>query len=130
MKRLSILIIVFSALSCSRSGSEDTGQLLSPQALADQLKTKPETVVLDVRTPEELTSGFIAGAVNIDFNSPDFQKTLKSLDHSKSYVVYCAVGKRSGKAQQMMKEMGFEHARSMEGGLNAWVAAGLPVSKP
>ncbi len=129
MNKWSILIIVFSVLSCSRSGSEDTNPLLSPQALADQLKTNPETVVLDVRTPEELTSGFIAGAVNMDFNSPEFQKSLESLDHSKTYVVYCTVGKRSGKAQQTMKGMGFKHAKSMEGGLNAWVAAGLPVSK-
>ena len=130
MKKWSILILVFSVLACSRSGSEIVSQVLSPQAIADQLKANPEIVVIDVRTPEELTSGFIAGAINLNFNSSEFKKSLERLDRSKTYFVYCAIGKRSGKAQQMMKEMGFEHAQSMDGGLNAWVAAGLPVSKP
>jgi phage shock protein E len=131
INRWSLLpLIVFFIWSCSRSGSETVSATQSPQVIAEELKSNPEIVLIDVRTAEELASGIIAGSVNMDFNSPDFQKSLESLDHSKTYYVYCAVGKRSGKAQQMMKEMGFEKVQSMEGGLNAWVAAGLPVAKP
>ena len=125
-----LLLVIFSVMSCNRSGSETSSQTSSPQAIADQLKTNSEVVLIDVRTPEEVATGFIKGSVNMNFNSPEFQKSLESLDHSKTYYVYCAVGKRSGKAQQMMKEMGFEHAQSMEGGMNAWVSAGLPLNKP
>lgn len=105
-------------------------EVLTPQAAADLLKTNTDIVVIDVRTPEELQTGIIAGAVNLNYNSPAFQKSLDSLDPSKTYLVYCAAGKRSGKAQDAMKEKKFEHVLAVDGGLNAWVAAGLPVTKP
>jgi len=125
-----IFIFLLMSFSCAQSGKQEAIELRTPQAIADQLKSNSEIVVIDVRTPEELQSGFIAGAVNLNYNSPSFQQSLDSLDLSRTYLVYCAVGKRSDKAQKMMKEKGFEHILSIDGGLNAWVAAGLPVRKP
>ena len=86
--------------------------------------------MLDVRTPEEIGNGYITGAVNLNFNAPGFDKALDSLDHHKKYFVYCAAGKRSAKAQEMMIKKGFDQTAALNGGLNAWIAAGLPVVKP
>jgi rhodanese-related sulfurtransferase len=44
-------------------------------------------------------------------------------------VVVCASGMRSGKAVSQLKEMGYENAQSLRGGLAAWRAANLPVEK-
>ena len=123
-------IFFFVLLSCGQSGKGERSQPLSPQEFADQLKSDPAIVLIDVRTADEMQNGFIAGAVNMDFNSPEFEKSIESLDHEKKYLVYCAVGKRSGKALQMMMEKGFTHTAVLDGGTNAWAAAGFPLSRP
>src|SRR3954470_11433636 len=62
---------------------------------AQKLVEEKKVVVLDVRTPEEFKEGHIAGATNIDFRGPDFEKRIGQLDKSKSYLVHCAAGGRS-----------------------------------
>jgi phage shock protein E len=126
MKKSALLFLLVAIWSCSPSGSESQ---LTPQAFAEQLQSGGDIVLLDVRTPEEVQAGFIEGAQNLDFNSGGFESALDSLDHSKKYFVYCKIGKRSGKAKEMMKAKGFQSVTSMDGGLDAWVAAGLPVRK-
>jgi phage shock protein E len=128
MKRLfGILIFAASVTACSKP--EETAEIISPATFADELKSDPAIILLDVRTSEEIQKGYLQGARQIDFNSPGFAHSLDSLDHSKAYLVYCASGKRSGKALTMMKEKGFQHVKALEGGLNAWTAAGLPVNR-
>ncbi len=129
MKKSVGLFILIAIWSCGPSGSGNNEGLLNPQAFAEQLKSGGDIVLLDVRTPEELQTGFIEGARNLDFNSGGFESALDSLDHSKKYFVYCKIGKRSGKAKEMMKAKGFQNVTSMDGGLDAWVAAGLPVRR-
>ncbi len=77
-------------------------------------------VLLDVRTPEEFASGFISGAVNIDFKSPEFNGKLDELDKTKTYLVYCRSGGRSAKAMTMMKEKGFKRVYNLRGGIIEW----------
>jgi rhodanese-related sulfurtransferase len=129
MKRLSLVFFLLAFWSCSRSGLESSASLLSPQAFSDQLKMNG-AILLDVRTPEEMQTGFLKGAQNLDYSSGSFESALDSLDHSGKYLVYCASGKRSGKALDLMRSKGFQNVAAMEGGLNAWKAAGLPVELP
>jgi rhodanese-related sulfurtransferase len=95
----------------------------------DKLRTKPDHVVLDVRTPEEFKQGHVAGAKNIDVNATDFAKQIAALDKSKTYLVHCARGGRSAIATQEMKNAGFSHLLDFTGGFNAWQKAGKPVTK-
>jgi rhodanese-related sulfurtransferase len=130
MKKSTLLFALLVFWSCGPSGSVKDSDLLSPQAFADQLKSNTDIILLDVRTPKEVQTGFIDGARNLDFNSAGFERALDSLDHSKLYFVYCKIGKRSGKAKEMMKAKGFQNVTAMDGGLDAWVATGLPIQKP
>lgn len=77
-------------------------------------------VLLDVRTEAEVTEGKIPGAAVIDFRSPDFRQNIEKLDKSKTYLVYCRSGNRSGQACNIMKEMGFEKLYNLEGGYMEW----------
>jgi rhodanese-related sulfurtransferase len=88
-----------------------------------------ETVLLDVRTPDEFEKGFIAGAVNIDYKSADFALKLDSLDKSKQYLVYCASGVRSSKASDLMIKKGFTSVSVLDGGIDAWSAEGRAVQQ-
>lgn len=93
------------------------------------LKEHPDTVVLDVRTPDEYADGHIEGARLLDFQSDDFAAKLGELDKTKTYLVHCAVGGRSSRARDLMAKEGFDRVLHLEGGIQAWIESGRPVTK-
>jgi rhodanese-related sulfurtransferase len=91
-------------------------------------KENPTFVILDLRTPEEFRSGYVEGAVNMDYYNPGFQVELGKLDRTKTYLIYCRTGSRSESTFALMKELQFRQIYDLEGGITAWRAAGLPVA--
>ena len=85
--------------------------------------------VIDVRTPEEFSEGHIKGAQNIDIASPTFKADLDKLDRTKTYLVHCAAGGRSTRSLSILNQLGFKSIVHLDGGLNGWRKAGLPVEK-
>ncbi len=130
MKKIIILVLLIAMYACNSGDSKVTGGVLTPKDFASQLKANPEIVLIDVRSSEEMLTGYIAGTQHIDYNSPGFKNSLDSLDRTKTYFVYCASGKRSGKALEMMNEMGFKNVAALKGGLRLWNAKGLPMQQP
>jgi rhodanese-related sulfurtransferase len=94
-----------------------------------QLINRGKTTVLDVRSAEEFAAGHMRDAKNIPL--ADLSNRIGELEKAKSrtLVVVCQSGARSDKAVRQLKAAGFEDALSLEGGLAAWTAAGLPVTK-
>ncbi len=88
-----------------------------------------QNVILDVRTPGEFSAGHIPGAVNLDYNAPDFQAKAAALDKSKTYLVHCAVGGRSVRACEKLSHLDFPSLYNLPGGFKAWAKAGQPVEK-
>jgi rhodanese-related sulfurtransferase/thiol-disulfide isomerase/thioredoxin len=88
----------------------------------------PAWVTLDVRTPAEFSAGHVPDATNLDFYDPQFRARLARLDRDRSYVVYCHTGNRSSQATALMHSLGFKHVYDVQGGINAWQQAGLPVT--
>jgi len=86
-------------------------------------------VVLDIRTPQEFQDGHIEGAINIDYRSPTFGTDLDRLEKTKTYFVYCRIGRRSGDAIGIMIRKGFTSIYRTPGDIVAWRAAGLPLVK-
>ena len=91
------------------------------------LEEQQGIIVLDVRTQKEYEAGHVKDALQIDFYSPDFAKHLQALDPAKPYMVYCAVGGRSGKAVKLMEEMGFKQLYNVSEGYGDLKKAGVPV---
>ena len=50
--------------------------------------------------------------------------------HSQRVILYCASGNRSARAADQLRELGYENAASVRGGIKAWEAEGLPVISP
>jgi phage shock protein E len=65
------------------------------------------TVIIDVRTPQEFAEGHLVGAINIDVQAPDFRDLVMALDTDGEYFIYCRSGNRSGQAITQMFQMGF-----------------------
>lgn len=119
-----IAAIVLFTVACN---SQNTGQVLAPAAFKDKMAQTPDAVILDVRTPEEFAGGYIAKAVNVDFNGSAFQEEIAKLDKSKTYLVYCLSGKRSASAASYMRDNGFKNVINLEGGILAWQSQHLPL---
>ncbi len=104
------------------------GAELDAAAFASAMK-RPGTVVLDVRTPAEFADAHLAGAVNLDVNAADFRTKLSAFAKDVPYAVYCRSGNRSGTALTVMKGLGFTNTYHLGGGIQAWTAAGGPMTR-
>ncbi|MFK7980253.1 MAG: rhodanese-like domain-containing protein [Saprospiraceae bacterium] len=82
-------------------------------------------VVLDVRTPKEVAQGVIPGAKVMNFYDDNFKVELGKLDKSKTYMVYCKSGGRSGKACKALEDAGISSYHNLKGGITAWKQEGL-----
>jgi thioredoxin len=94
----------------------------------EKLMMDENSLVLDVRTPEETESGTISQASTIDFYDPDFLKKIKVMDASKNILVYCKGGGRSAQAADLLVKNGFKNVYNLEGGISAWQSSGRKVS--
>ncbi len=105
---------------------------ITPQAaftLIQENQDKPDFVILDVRTPLEFGVGYIENAININFYADAFRDELDNLDKNKTYLIYCLSGGRSGKTLNIMAELNFEEVYNVSGGIIAWNAEELPITK-
>jgi rhodanese-related sulfurtransferase len=94
-----------------------------------QLINRGKTTIVDVRNSDEFAAGHLRDAKNIPL--ADLSSRIGELDKSKTrtVVVLCQSGVRSDKAVRQLAAAGFEDVVSLEGGLSAWQAAGLPLTK-
>ena len=82
---------------------------------------------VDVRTPEEYAAGHAYRARNIPLDQ--LKTSLDKLEKNEPVYLICRSGRRSKEAAQILVESGFSQAISIEGGTDAWQAAGLPMAK-
>lgn len=115
---------IWITVSCNSQNAE---QLLKPLDFKEKINSTPNVVVLDVRTKEEVESGFIENAININYNSDEFKNEVAQLDKNKVYVVYCLSGKRSASAASYMLSNGFKEVYNLDGGILAWQNDNLPL---
>jgi rhodanese-related sulfurtransferase len=84
--------------------------------------------VIDVRTPEETSLGYLEGAQLFDIQNPSFMGNLATLDPAADYYVYCRSGNRAGQAIEIMQQSGFTGELVNGGSLeNAANQTGLTV---
>lgn len=99
------------------------------KAYIDAINANDDTKsIIDVRTFSEFQSGHIKNAELIDVTRADFKTKLSALDKNKTYFIYCRSGNRSGKALQIMKNMGFVEVYNLQYGINDWNANAFPLS--
>lgn len=68
---------------------------MKPEDFAQKINSTSQPQILDVRTPKEFSDQHLDNAVNINWNSDDFDKKVAGLDKSKPVFVYCLSGGRS-----------------------------------
>ena len=94
---------------------------LSQEEWQKKLKDDKDSVILDVRTEEEVEEGYIPNAKNIDiYKGQGFINEVEKLDKSKHYYIYCRSGKRSSQACTLLDQMGFIETYNLLGGFSEW----------
>ena len=90
-----------------------------------------DVTVLDVRTPEEHSEGFIPGTdFNIDVLKDSYTKiATEKLPKDKPVALYCRSGNRSKKAAKILADKGYEVVE-LGTGFRGWVSAGKKVAVP
>lgn len=108
-------------VSCQNSSTKESGvDLLPPAAFIEAYQAEESAVLIDCRTPGEISRGKVEGAINIDYTSPNFTDQAEKLDKSKPVYVYCQVGGRSASAAKKLKTLGFKEVHDMKGGFRAY----------
>lgn len=125
-----IVIVVASVLLARGFGTNpvsqvaETSQLITPIDYQQDFGESAAHVLIDVRTPEEFESGHIRNAINISVETlPD---RLNEVPSGLPIVVYCRSGNRSATAAQILVSAGYQSVYDL-GGIQTWVAQGLPV---
>lgn len=107
-------------------GKRPSHREIGPTEL-DAILRDGSALLVDVREPDEFASGHIAGAINMPLsvfspgNIPDAA--------GKTVVLQCAGGKRSGMALDKCASAQAAVDTHLAGGIGAWKAAGLPVTR-
>jgi len=119
---MAALVVVYELRS--RSESQVT---VSPQDLIRLMNQG--ALVLDLRTQEQFQSGHLAGARQMSG-----EQILKAADTLKKHkeklvVVYDDTGSLGAAAVRQLTAQGFTRAFALRGGLTAWRADNLPLSR-
>ncbi len=94
---------------------------ITPQEWEALLTTDANATVIDVRTPGEWAEGILENAMLLNIMEQQaFIDTVKSLDNSKNYYIYCRSGARSAQACQFMQSIGFKTTYNLSGGIMSW----------
>jgi phage shock protein E len=94
----------------------------------EPLEMSQFAAVIDVRTPEETSLGYLEGSQLFDIQNASFMDNLATLDPAADYYIYCRSGNRAGQAIEIMKQAGFTGELVNGGSLeNAANQTGLTV---
>lgn len=131
---IQVVILSFwsSTAVIARADKTAAYQDVDTKALQAMIKQKPNLILIDVRTPDEIATlgGTIDGGFrnyNINRGWLEFQVSDLVPDKDTPIVMLCGISARSPLAAKTMTEMGYTNVYNYSDGFFKWRDAGLPV---
>jgi glyoxylase-like metal-dependent hydrolase (beta-lactamase superfamily II)/rhodanese-related sulfurtransferase len=126
------------ALRTNMSGGKTVAQLLAEAAATvpfmslEELKARVDSratdlVVLDVRERDAYEEGHIPSARLLPRGQLELRVNQDLPDPTLRILAYCEIGRISTLAAATLREMGYQRAVALDGGMKAWREAGFPV---
>ena len=75
--------------------------------LFSSLVSSNEIIVIDVRSDEEVKTGIIQDAIHIEWTEIDTEISMIDIPKDQPIYLYCRSGNRSGKAVDILKNLGY-----------------------
>jgi rhodanese-related sulfurtransferase len=104
-----------------------TLQRVTTETLERQLAQDKDCQVIDVREFAEYDTEHIAGARLVPLSK--FEQQAGTIDRERPVYVVCRSGTRAAQAAERLQQLGHPDVRILEGGLQAWLAAGYAVER-
>lgn len=92
-----------------------------------RLANQNDALFIDIRSHDAFKTGAIAQSRNIPV--ADINNKLASLPKDKPLIIVCERGRDAMRIAAQLRKKGFDQAVLLDGGLQAWMQAGMPVSK-
>jgi glyoxylase-like metal-dependent hydrolase (beta-lactamase superfamily II)/rhodanese-related sulfurtransferase len=126
------------ALRTNMSGGKTVAQMLSeaaesvPFMALSELKAsldsgRVDLILLDVRERDAFEEGHIPGALLLPRGQLELRVNEELKDPTRRILAYCEFGRVSTLATATLREMGFQSAVALDGGMKAWREAGYPI---
>lgn len=96
-----------------------------PQLTPAQVAATTTARVIDVREPDQVATGTIAGSTNIPLG--ELAARVGELDTATPIITVCRSGRRSQMAAEALSAAGYQ-VSNLDGGMNAWTEDGKPVA--
>ncbi len=122
-RRLLLAALLSTAALTHAAGLRSPG--IDPGDLNGRLKAADAPLVIDVRTPDQYSSGHVPGAVNMPV--PTVTKHLDEIREAPEVVLYCNDMQFTRIAEQLLLKSKVKGVSHLEGGLTAWRDQGLPL---
>jgi rhodanese-related sulfurtransferase len=97
--------------------------------LLQRIKANSAPTIVDPRSPMEFKGGHIPGAINAPVGRLLFNIGPIPEDRSREMVIACMHGQRAWLAQKILAFRGYRNTALLEGYLQEWIRAGLPVER-
>lgn len=110
-----------------KKGAGGVPSLSVTEAVA--LINRSNALVLDVRSEAEFAGGHIVDAKHISLDTLAERLNQIKKYQDKPILVNCQRGMRSAKACEILRKAEFKQVHNLQGGLDAWLEAKLPVIK-
>lgn len=102
-----------------------SSKLVAPKELHAAMLAGTEPMIVDVRTADEYADLRLGDVGNIPVTDSD--RFAKVLAKDVPVVMVCNSAYRSSMAVGLAERLGFRDVASLDGGMDAWLAAGLPT---
>lgn len=118
-----LILLLWNLFGAALSGVD----LLGPREIVRMLNDG--AVMVDIRTAPEYSKGHILGARNIPADNIGEQLTELAKYREQPLVLCCNSGNESVRAGRTLKMQGFKKIYCLQGGLQAWHTANLPLTR-
>jgi rhodanese-related sulfurtransferase len=117
------IAIIVAAVLISQPKTDGMPATITVQQASEQFANG--AFLLDVREPSEWNEAHVAGAVLIPLG--ELSSRISEIPTDQDVLIICRSGNRSAQARDILRAAGLARTTSINGGINAWISAGLPV---
>lgn len=112
---------------------------VTPEQAWQRIRSEPGLLVLDVRDAADVAAtGTIPGALNVSYGAltyqadrgvPEAWRSPELADRTRPIITTCILGPLGALGGKLLHDYGFSNVSVLAGGVQAWIDAGLPVTK-
>ena len=125
----SALVIVLIALAVNEVYRLMKGHRPIPATEAVRLMNTDDAVVVDTRSAADYKKNHILNAVHVPMAGIEERAGEITKKTDRTIICYCGIGNVAPQAASKLRRKGYTHVYALKGGINAWLADGLPVTR-